>query len=163
MHSLNGSFSNKRLRVFARLEPPETLVLSLSAQTGSKHSYEVNPDPELMLTDMTGWISHRRTQHLLSVRQKRRIINTQYFNNCTLTLNKTAAPLTIGNTHTHTHPHRKTNFPDTLQEKSSFFFNGMPVFHKYLICEMDADICLWAAGENMQTSCEILINAQTHV
>lgn len=44
-----------------------------------------------------------------------------------------------------------------------FFFNGMCVFHKYLICEIAADICLWARGGNMQSNCEILINLQTNM
>lgn len=43
------------------------------------------------------------------------------------------------------------------------FFNGMCVFHKYLICEIAADICLRARGGNMQTNCEILINPQTNM
>lgn len=58
------------------------------------------------------------------------------------------------------HKHRETTSKPSNSgagRPPPIYFNGMCVFHKYLICEIAADICLRARGANMQSNCEILI------
>ena len=47
----------------------------------------------------------------------------------------------------HKHREKSPYQPDSrARDPSLYFFNGMCVFHKYLICEIAADICLQARG-----------------